>query len=162
MASETGPYICHFDRFGDCPGMLPGKHDTRHIRLSHYNPRQPFLKQNMTGNITLVEDLYDADACWTSVSLDLRSNNQWKNNYFVFNGSRVNCSGYRRHAPDYFRVMFKQDPNRKGPCFVKAMAQAVRGTEEQKIFLVSYMERNPAFCQREFRGAQGLLELRQK
>lgn len=40
------------------------------------------------------------------------------------------------------------------------MAQAGRGTNEQKLFLVAYMEKHPGFCQREFTSGQGQVDHR--
>lgn len=41
------------------------------------------------------------------------------------------------------------------------MAQAARATQDQKQFLVSYMERHPEFSQREFNSIQGAQHFRQ-
>lgn len=55
--------------------------------------------------------------------LDSRSNNQWKENAFVFNLPAA-CSAIREHIPDLFRVMFG-GLSKRGPCHVPLASTAM-------------------------------------
>ncbi|KAJ1523560.1 hypothetical protein ONE63_001408 [Megalurothrips usitatus] len=75
------------------------------MRYSHFNPARPSEFQFMTGNVTIGPHGLD-DTMWARVVVDSRSNNQWKENAFVFNFIRKACSQFRDNAPGAFAVFF--------------------------------------------------------
>ncbi|XP_026287640.2 uncharacterized protein LOC113212972 [Frankliniella occidentalis] len=100
--SLIGPYIAYGERFYMCEpngSLLPW---TWYLRGSHFNPYKPKVLQLMTGNVTGVVPFDDRG--WTKIVVDLRSNNQWKENAFVFNfNKRGPCSVCKEHVPSAFK-----------------------------------------------------------
>ncbi|XP_034238092.1 uncharacterized protein LOC117643358 [Thrips palmi] len=97
------------------------------IRASHFNPARPYDLQTISGNLTFKEDM--RDNYWSRVDLAVRSNNQWKENAFVFNFPKLGCTAIREHAPDFFRVVAKYSgaPTDKAiPCVIPAGVYVVK------------------------------------
>ncbi|XP_034252467.1 uncharacterized protein LOC117651944 isoform X2 [Thrips palmi] len=96
----AGPYIVFGHRYDACQSegtfLLQG-------RISHFNPKRPYDLQSFFGNITLKEDF--KDDYWASATMAVRSNNQWKENAFVFNFPRKGCSAVREQMPDLYRLI---------------------------------------------------------
>ncbi|XP_034256765.1 uncharacterized protein LOC117654300 [Thrips palmi] len=97
--SFAGPYIVFSHRYNPCQsqGVF-----VVHARISHFNPKRPYDLQTATGNITLKEDF--KDGYWAAGTMAIRSNNQWKENAFVFNIPRKGCSVIRENIPDLYRL----------------------------------------------------------
>ncbi|XP_026286175.1 uncharacterized protein LOC113211870 [Frankliniella occidentalis] len=105
--SFLGPYIMYTDRFYLCEPdkrPLPWRW---HLRTTHFNPRKPKEKQLLTGNLTGVNMSFD-DSCWMKVILDARSNNQWKENAFIFLVKSKACTRYRAGAPALYDLFFRK------------------------------------------------------
>ncbi|XP_034231875.1 uncharacterized protein LOC117639920 isoform X2 [Thrips palmi] len=99
----AGPYIAFGHTFDVCPSE---NLHVLNIRASHFNPFRPFELQVLVGNATFREDMMDN--FWSQVHMAVRSNNQWKENAFVFNFPNVGCSAIRDHVPDLYRMLAKQ------------------------------------------------------
>ncbi|KAE8737286.1 hypothetical protein FOCC_FOCC017251 [Frankliniella occidentalis] len=95
-----------------------------YVRPSHFrNPAQVQTElQRMTGNITF--HLPGNDSFWIYLKLDVRNNNQWKENAFVFNIPGGGCTAMRTYAPEAYQTVFKRDPNLRETCtFPKGIHQ---------------------------------------
>ncbi|XP_052131207.1 uncharacterized protein LOC113209239 isoform X2 [Frankliniella occidentalis] len=122
-----GPYVTYGERFYTCEPdnrLLPW---TLRLRGSHFNPQKPKEAQLITGNVTAVNETFD-DSCWIKVILDLRSNNQWKENNFVFSFRRNACHALRSNIPKFYEHIFKKRADDKGACILKPGVYAVNNT----------------------------------
>ncbi|XP_052129917.1 uncharacterized protein LOC127751044 [Frankliniella occidentalis] len=113
--SFAGPFIIYISAVNDCKDVN-SPIVTHRTRFSHFNPRRPFDKQTLSGNITVPVPI--DDTWWGSITLDIRSNNQWKSNAFIFNITQHFCSAMRKNVPGYFHAAFGLDPNSKAPCLI--------------------------------------------
>ncbi|XP_052130157.1 uncharacterized protein LOC127751120 isoform X1 [Frankliniella occidentalis] len=114
--SLVGPYIAYTEQFSLCDP------DPNHpiawkwyLRSTHFNPFKPKELQLVTGNITGLIDIGD-DYGGVAI-LDIRSNNQWKENAFVFSYKKNVCRAIRDNIPGFTSVFFKIKPT--GPCIFK-------------------------------------------
>ncbi|XP_026281746.1 uncharacterized protein LOC113208786 [Frankliniella occidentalis] len=111
----VGLYLAYGERFYMCDnGSLPWKW---HVRATHFNPYKPKELQRITGNVTAHTAPLD-DNCWGKVVVDARSNNQWKENAYVFNFKRNGCRVLKENAPGFYAALFKNS-ELKGPCVIK-------------------------------------------
>ncbi|XP_052122250.1 uncharacterized protein LOC127749169 [Frankliniella occidentalis] len=115
--SVIGPYIAYSERFYMCEpnsSLLPW---TLNLRGSHFNPYKPKKLQLLTGNVTGVNVLLDKHG-WTKIILDIRSNNQWKENAFVFNFNKKGaCQVCKEQGPNFYKQIFKGED--KGACIIQ-------------------------------------------
>ncbi|XP_052122301.1 uncharacterized protein LOC127749182 [Frankliniella occidentalis] len=115
--SMVGPYIAYVERFYNCDPenrTLPWRW---YLRGSHFNPFKPKEFQRLTGNITLTNATFD-DSCSMKIILDLRSNNQWKENAFVFNFRKNACRVFKENNPTLYEVVYKKRES-NGACILK-------------------------------------------
>ncbi|XP_026287610.1 uncharacterized protein LOC113212946 [Frankliniella occidentalis] len=105
--SLIGPYITYGERFYTCEPVNPTLPWKWYIRHSHFNPRKPKELQRLTGNVTGSTYSYD-DSCWGKAVVDVRSNNQWKENAFVFDFKNNPCRAFRENMPGIFNFLYKQ------------------------------------------------------
>ncbi|XP_026288122.1 uncharacterized protein LOC113213315 [Frankliniella occidentalis] len=127
MNSLIGPYISHVDRFYNCEQdnhLLPWEW---HLRGSHFNPHKPKELQLITGNVTGVNVTLD-NSYWGKVILDSRSNNQWKENNFIFYYRRNACQALRSNLPNFFEQIFKKRADDKSACILKPGVYDVNST----------------------------------
>ncbi|XP_034241228.1 uncharacterized protein LOC117645270 [Thrips palmi] len=113
----AGPYIAYGNRWDTCPSEnveLP-------VRLGHFNPLRPYDPQTLSGEVTYKEDF--GDNYITSVTVAKRSNNQWKENFFVAKFTRMGCSAVRDNIPNLFRIVVKYNPGMgsKKTCSIPAV-----------------------------------------
>ncbi|XP_034246777.1 uncharacterized protein LOC117648375 [Thrips palmi] len=114
----AGPYIAIIHKLDSCPSDGTLQLNTR---VSHFNPSRPYDLPIFTGNATLKEDL--RDNYWSRADLAVRSNNQWKENAFIFNFPKQGCTAIREQVPDFFRVLAKlsgASTDKGTPCVVPA------------------------------------------
>ncbi|XP_034236947.1 uncharacterized protein LOC117642645 [Thrips palmi] len=110
--SFAGPFLAYVHRLYPC--QTNGS-TTLHIRASHFNPAKPWMKQTLTGNTSMTFTI--TDVYWGRARMDVRSNNQWKENAFVFKLPGGACSILRGNIPSLFRILYNgvaADP--KSPC----------------------------------------------
>ncbi|KAK3913375.1 Cathepsin D [Frankliniella fusca] len=92
-----GPFYAYATKVYNCDVSRPEKILWRwHARFSHFKPARPLEPQRFTGNIsgtTIFNDSY-----WGRLVLDSRSNNQWKENAFVFNFPSAACTALLQNA----------------------------------------------------------------
>ncbi|XP_026283711.1 uncharacterized protein LOC113210098 isoform X3 [Frankliniella occidentalis] len=103
--SVIGPYIAYGERFYMCEPnnrLLPCRWN---IRASHFNPYKPKELQRLTGNVTSTVTVNDD--CWAKVVVDVRSNNQWKENAFVFNFNDGACRVLKENIPAFYKQVLK-------------------------------------------------------
>ncbi|XP_026285475.1 uncharacterized protein LOC113211339 [Frankliniella occidentalis] len=113
--SLIGPYIVHAERFYMCEpnsSLLPW---TLNLRGSHFNPYKPKELQLLTGNVTGVNGTLN-DHGWMKIVMDIRANNQWKENAFVFNFQKSACRAAREHSPNFWKHILKGED--RGPCIL--------------------------------------------
>ncbi|XP_034251342.1 uncharacterized protein LOC117651412 isoform X2 [Thrips palmi] len=109
----AGPYITNVLRAESCPSV----NIQWSARLSHFNPQRPYDLQVLSGKFNISEDFGDNYAL--SVFLDKRSNNQWKENFFVYKFAKGGCSTFREHMPGLFNAVVKNSGlavNKKTTC----------------------------------------------
>ncbi|XP_052125610.1 uncharacterized protein LOC127749832 [Frankliniella occidentalis] len=114
--SLVGPFIASVDRYYMCEPNnrpLPWRW---HLRTTHFNPHKPKELQHLTGNIT-ANETFD-DSCWGRVILDAWSNNQWKENAFVFYFKNNGCKAFKENIPGLYDLVFKKTET-KGTCKMK-------------------------------------------
>ncbi|XP_034253668.1 uncharacterized protein LOC117652687 [Thrips palmi] len=118
----AGPYISYTTRFDPCPsdGTF-----AINLRPSHFHPARPFERQTVSGNFTILSP-FD-ETYWLRVDMAGRSNNQWKENAFIFNFPRGACSTLRDHLPDFFAMIAQGNPTKNVSCPLEAS-----GTHEVK------------------------------
>ncbi|XP_026293312.1 uncharacterized protein LOC113217572 isoform X1 [Frankliniella occidentalis] len=97
----AGRYIAYGTKFYNCDQtQLPTSDKPTwnwYLRFTHhFNPLKPEELQRFDGNVTGLEEVNDN--CWTRVVVDARSNNQWKENAFVFNFPGGACSAAYQHT----------------------------------------------------------------
>ncbi|XP_052130795.1 uncharacterized protein LOC127751367 isoform X2 [Frankliniella occidentalis] len=69
----------------------------------------------MSGSISI------DDSAWVRVNLDVRNNNQWKENAFIFDFKDKACSMISSHIPGFYHVVFDKDGKApKSPCIIPA------------------------------------------
>ncbi|XP_026287511.1 uncharacterized protein LOC113212877 isoform X2 [Frankliniella occidentalis] len=105
LNSFMGPYIGYGEHFYMCEPnnrLLPCRWN---IRATHFNPYKPKELQRLTGNVTAGEAL--SDDLWAKVVVDLRSNNQWKENAFVFTFKNSACRAARENIPGFYKQVLK-------------------------------------------------------
>ncbi|XP_034243926.1 uncharacterized protein LOC117646808 [Thrips palmi] len=111
----AGPYIAYATRFDPCPsdGTF-----AINLRPSHFHPAKPFERQTVSGNFTILTP-FD-DSYWVRGQMAVRSNNQWKENAFVFNYPTGACRVLRDHIPDFFTMVARGIHATNGPCRLEA------------------------------------------
>ncbi|XP_034231402.1 uncharacterized protein LOC117639642 [Thrips palmi] len=115
--SARGPYIA----YGVQPICCPSENEQFSLRLSHFNPQRPYDPQMISGYLTFKEDF--GDGYMTSVAIDKRSNNQWKENFFLMKFSNMGCSAMRNQIPDLYRIFVETTgapKSKKVPCVIRA------------------------------------------
>ncbi|XP_052128313.1 uncharacterized protein LOC113211474 isoform X2 [Frankliniella occidentalis] len=123
-----GPYTAYTERFYNCErDNLP---DQWHLRTTHFNPLKPREVQLLTGNLT-VEEPIDDSCCGLKVILDTRSNNQWKENAFIFAYKSNVCRTIKENMPGFYNLFFKKEVN--GAC-VKPGVYQVNNAPIEWIF----------------------------
>ncbi|XP_052131795.1 uncharacterized protein LOC127751777 [Frankliniella occidentalis] len=112
--SIFGPYTAYTERFYN------GEHDNLscrwYLRATHFNPLKPREVQLLTGNVT-IDEVID-DRCGIKGVLDVRSNNQWKENAFVFYYKSNACQKVKENIPGFYNLFFKKSEI-KGTCALK-------------------------------------------
>ncbi|XP_034244362.1 uncharacterized protein LOC117647001 isoform X2 [Thrips palmi] len=98
----AGPFIAYGHSFSPCESDGGA---VIHIRATHFNPLRPYDLQLLTGNFTIKENI--GDDSWSLVDMAVRSNNEWKENAFVFNFPKMGCSGMREQFPNFYRIISK-------------------------------------------------------
>ncbi|XP_052128315.1 uncharacterized protein LOC113205824 isoform X1 [Frankliniella occidentalis] len=115
--SMIGPYIAYGERFYMCEPdnrPLPWKW---YLRATHFNPYKPKELQRITGNVSGATGLFD-DGSWLKVIVDARSNNQWKENAYVFNFKKNGCRVIKENIPGFYEQVLKKREV-KGVCAFK-------------------------------------------
>ncbi|XP_052125380.1 uncharacterized protein LOC113214178 isoform X2 [Frankliniella occidentalis] len=105
--SVMGPYTAYGERFYMCEPdnrPLPWRW---FVRTTHFNPLRPNELQRMTGNVTSTSGIID-NSNWATTIIDIRSNNQWKENAFVFKFKNQACQIAKVHAPAFYKLVFKK------------------------------------------------------
>ncbi|XP_052124758.1 uncharacterized protein LOC127749672 [Frankliniella occidentalis] len=103
--SAIGPYRAFTERFYECnPHPRPWRW---HFRTTRFNPYKPKEIQLLTGNITLGNKSFD-DSLPITVILDTRSNNQWKENAFIFTFKSRACTTIKTNIPVLYEQLFKK------------------------------------------------------
>ncbi|XP_052128318.1 uncharacterized protein LOC113205824 isoform X4 [Frankliniella occidentalis] len=105
--SMIGPYTAYGERFYMCEPdnrPLPWRW---HFRATHFNPYKPKELQRLTGNVTTTIGTFD-DNCWMKVIVDARSNNQWKENAYIFNFRKNACRVLKENAPGFYEQVLKK------------------------------------------------------
>ncbi|XP_034238519.1 uncharacterized protein LOC117643634 isoform X1 [Thrips palmi] len=107
--SYAGKYIVYADTFYMCDSESLWDWN---FRVSHWNPAKPNELQRLTGwfNAT-VHSL--TDASWVNVVLDVRANNMWKENAFVFKFPNMACTSVKKQIPEFWNVVLKLPRNEK-------------------------------------------------
>ncbi|XP_026274879.1 uncharacterized protein LOC113204090 [Frankliniella occidentalis] len=112
--SLFGPYIAYVERFYNCgPDDLPWQW---HLRVTHFNPVKPREAQLLTGNVTIDEPVDDSFG--VKVFLDVRSNNQWKENAVVFAFKSGVCQRLKENMPTFYNLFYKKSET-EGTCVLK-------------------------------------------
>ncbi|KAJ1520324.1 hypothetical protein ONE63_004523 [Megalurothrips usitatus] len=101
--SPQGAYTAYTKAFSICDIGTPTTYRW-YVRVSHFNPARPKELQRVTGNLSFPTPF--SDHFGAKVVLDARSNNQWKENAFVFSFKNKACTMSQVHIPDAFRVFF--------------------------------------------------------
>ncbi|XP_052126705.1 uncharacterized protein LOC113206000 isoform X2 [Frankliniella occidentalis] len=110
LNSLIGPFIAYAERFYLCE---PDNHPlpwSWHLRVTHFNPYKPRELQLVTGNVTFAN---------IKVVADNWSNNQWKENAFIFYFRRNACQAVRTNIPGFYESVLKKET--KGACAVKGV-----------------------------------------
>ncbi|XP_052120995.1 uncharacterized protein LOC127748965 [Frankliniella occidentalis] len=116
IRSFAGPFISYADRFYQCE--KEGKWSWN-MRVSHFNPQKPKQLQVLSGNLTAPVPI--DDSAWVRVNLDVRNNNQWKENSLVIDFKDKACSMIATHIPGFYHLMFDKDGKApKSPCVIPA------------------------------------------
>ncbi|XP_052121251.1 uncharacterized protein LOC113216434 [Frankliniella occidentalis] len=116
LNTVIGPYITYAERFYMCEPHNRALPVRWHLRTTHFKPLKPKELQLLTGNLTMTE-LFD-DSFQVKMVLDVRSNNQWKENAFVVPFLRNGCSTTRDNVPNFFKA-FSSKRETKGACVYK-------------------------------------------
>ncbi|XP_034240132.1 uncharacterized protein LOC117644630 [Thrips palmi] len=112
----AGPFIAFAHTIDPCPS--DGIAEV-FIRPSHFNPIRPFEKQTLQGYMRSSYNV--SDDLLAHVDMAIRSNNQWKDNAFVFNFPNSGCTALREHLPDMYRIVAKYTGaplDKKKPCII--------------------------------------------
>ncbi|XP_026286185.1 uncharacterized protein LOC113211881 [Frankliniella occidentalis] len=88
------------------------------VRATHFNPLKPKALQRLTGNVTSTSGIF-GDNEWAKTIVDVRSNNQWKENAFVFKFNNKACQTLKVNIPGFYEVVLKKREV-KGACMFKA------------------------------------------
>ncbi|KAJ1526616.1 hypothetical protein ONE63_008202 [Megalurothrips usitatus] len=102
-----GPFIAYVDKLTVCD--YGNGTDYRHylqVKITHFNPLKPFEPQIWNGNFTNPEEVNDNNK--VRVRMDVRNNNQWKENAFIFNFPKDGCSNAKKHMPTDFLRFFSK------------------------------------------------------
>ncbi|XP_026287854.1 uncharacterized protein LOC113213116 isoform X2 [Frankliniella occidentalis] len=94
--SVIGPYTAFVERFYNCQPDNRPLPWTWNLRVTHFNPYKPKELQRLT---------------------DTRSNNQWKENAFVFNFIKNGCRALKDNAPGYYEQVLKKREVKGACCF---------------------------------------------
>ncbi|XP_034232191.1 uncharacterized protein LOC117640074 isoform X1 [Thrips palmi] len=113
--SFAGPYIAFAHSWESCPS---DKTLELLFRPSHFSRSRPYDLQTISGNISFKGEI--TDNILTDADLAIWSNNQWKENAFIFRIPRSGCSVVRDDIPDFFRILTKYNGARRDPCVVPA------------------------------------------
>ncbi|XP_026289006.2 uncharacterized protein LOC113213990 [Frankliniella occidentalis] len=112
-----GPFIAYTERFSLCESNNQPLPWRWHLRGTHFNPAKPRESQLLTGNIT--GEKYPLDnKSWAKVVIDVRSNNQWKENGFIFSFKDKACQNFKDHIPTVYELFFKKNET-KGECKIE-------------------------------------------
>ncbi|XP_052133640.1 uncharacterized protein LOC113217293 [Frankliniella occidentalis] len=105
--SVLGPYISYGERFYMCeePNNRPLAW-TWYLRATHFNPLKPNELQRLTGNLTIADVPFD-NSLWAKVIADVRSNNQWKENAFIFRFKGAYRS-LKQNIPGFYERVLKR------------------------------------------------------
>ncbi|XP_026289822.1 uncharacterized protein LOC113214601 isoform X2 [Frankliniella occidentalis] len=127
--SLVGPYVAYGELFYSCDPNNTTLPWNWHLRASHFNPYKPKELQLVTGNVTGVNVAID-DSCWAKVVVDLWSNNQWKENAFIFYFKNGACHALTDNMPGFYEQFFKTQmmQENKGRCIVKPGVYKVNNT----------------------------------
>ncbi|XP_052132768.1 uncharacterized protein LOC127752145 [Frankliniella occidentalis] len=115
--SVIGPYIAYAERYYMCEPdnrPLPWRW---WVRTTHFNPVRPKVLPRITGNMTSTSGDLD-DSVWVKTIVDVRSNNQWKENAFVFKFNNKACQIAKVNSPGWYEVVLKKREV-KGACIFK-------------------------------------------
>ncbi|KAE8739800.1 hypothetical protein FOCC_FOCC014692 [Frankliniella occidentalis] len=108
----AGPWIADVKRVYACD------HPKNELRLrsniTHFNPARPFAPQTLTAFANFTHDLDDSQ--WARGKVDIRSNNQWKENAFVLNFRNRACTAAKENLPPELAQYFHLGT----PCVSKA------------------------------------------
>ncbi|XP_052129906.1 uncharacterized protein LOC113207100 isoform X2 [Frankliniella occidentalis] len=109
---NLGPWIADVKRVYACD------HPKNELRLrsniTHFNPARPFAPQTLTAFANFTHDLDDSQ--WARGKVDIRSNNQWKENAFVLNFRNRACTAAKENLPPELAQYFHLGT----PCVSKA------------------------------------------
>ncbi|XP_026273425.2 uncharacterized protein LOC113203124 isoform X2 [Frankliniella occidentalis] len=115
--SVIGPFIAYAERFYMCETDNQPLLWRWFLRATHFNPLRPKELQRLTGNVTATGGLLD-DSDWLKIIVDTRSNNQWKENAYVFKFNDHACLTIKVNIPDFYEKLLKKR-NVKGACFFR-------------------------------------------
>ncbi|XP_026289098.1 uncharacterized protein LOC113214058 isoform X1 [Frankliniella occidentalis] len=108
----AGPWDAWLERADMCNANAD---DERiQVKFSHYNPNKKFVPQTWSGFANLSREM--DDSWWVKAPLAIRSNNQWKENAFVFYFPTKGCSNGRDIAPACLKPFFTKAGT---PCLIK-------------------------------------------
>ncbi|XP_052128947.1 uncharacterized protein LOC127750689 [Frankliniella occidentalis] len=111
--SLIGPYIAYGERFYNCQPNNRPLPWIWNLRATHFNPYKPKELQRVTGNVKGANGTID-DHCWSKVIVDIRSNNQWKENAFVLSFKNNACRYAREYTPGVYKQILKGED--EGAC----------------------------------------------
>ncbi|XP_052123341.1 uncharacterized protein LOC113205164 isoform X2 [Frankliniella occidentalis] len=115
--SFAGPWIGYVDRFYLCEEPnhpLPWRW---HLRGTHFNPQKPTELQLLTGNMTFEKEPLD-DSTWIKVLMAVWTNNQWKENSFIFHFKDKGCTAIKENMAGFYEIFFKKTET-QGACIIK-------------------------------------------
>ncbi|XP_052122304.1 uncharacterized protein LOC113214058 isoform X2 [Frankliniella occidentalis] len=117
----AGPWDAWLERADMCNANAD---DERiQVKFSHYNPNKKFVPQTWSGFANLSREM--DDSWWVKAPLAIRSNNQWKENAFVFYFPTKGCSNGRDIAPACLKPFFTKAGT---PCLIKQQVIQFRNT----------------------------------
>ncbi|KAJ1519786.1 hypothetical protein ONE63_005039 [Megalurothrips usitatus] len=96
IPSYAGPFVAFVERLDNCPPP-PVAASNISVRLTHFKPSRPMDKQYAWGSFTWPLDMDDES--YLNMHLDKWANNQWKQNFFVFNFKNKACTVMRDYMP---------------------------------------------------------------
>ncbi|XP_034250749.1 uncharacterized protein LOC117651101 [Thrips palmi] len=125
--SFAGPWIAYTEKYFTCNENY---HWTWSLKSTHFNPARPLDLQRLTGWVNATTPM--TDQTFVHVTMDLWSNNMWKQNAFVFKFPDHGCSVLVKNIPDFVRQVFNYKP--RTPCLIPAAYYEVNDKPVEYVF----------------------------